>query len=117
MEGHHSSIGSLSPSINRRRSLVVFARLEGPLAVLLRFLPRAEEGGMTSPDTGVAAPEGFALTSSKCPSPIIKSENRYVGLARGLRLTLMIHIIQCNILLLLQLGFLSLLGKRIISAF
>lgn len=58
--------------MSRNRSLVVLARFEGPLAVLLRFLPSVAEGGITSPDTGVAVPEGFALASSKCPSPKIK---------------------------------------------
>lgn len=59
---------SLSPSMSLSRSLVVFALLEVPLpGPRLRFLDTGVVEGFPtlSPDTGVAAPDGLALISSK----------------------------------------------------
>jgi len=59
---------SSSPSTIRNRSLVVLAFLEVPLAFEVPlFFPFA---GRSMTETGVAAPEGLLLPSSKCPSPM-----------------------------------------------
>jgi hypothetical protein len=60
---------SPSPSMSRSRSLVVFAFFDVPLpppARPRRPLPAGpEEDTLSGTETGVAAPEGLALTSSK----------------------------------------------------
>lgn len=59
---------SLSPSMSLSRSLVVFALLEVPLPgprPRLLGTGAEEEFAILSPDTGVAAPDGLALISSK----------------------------------------------------
>src|SRR5436305_6558978 len=58
---------SPSASMTRSLSLTVFAFFDIP------FPPRGRlvdpDAGGSATETGVAAPDGFALASSKCPSP------------------------------------------------
>lgn len=67
----------------RSRSFVVLALLDVPLPGP-RPRPRLaggggggpeDEGGLSPADTGVAAPEGLALTSSKWPSPRVAGKH------------------------------------------
>jgi hypothetical protein len=59
---HWKVLGSALPSATANLCFKVFAFLLMPLR---RFV-----GGPSAVETGVAAPDGFAETSSKCPSPI-----------------------------------------------
>lgn len=61
--------------MRRNRSLVVLALLDVPFPVPLprpRLGTGVDDGvpKFSAVDTGVAAPDGFALASSKFPSPV-----------------------------------------------
>src|SRR4051794_9160623 len=58
---------SPSASITRNLSLTVFAFFDIPFPPRGRLLD--PDAGGSATETGVAAPDGFALASSKCPSP------------------------------------------------
>jgi hypothetical protein len=60
---------SPSASITRSRSCTVFAFFEMPRPPRAPFFFPPPGGGISTAETGVAAPDGFALASSKCPSP------------------------------------------------
>jgi hypothetical protein len=59
---------SPSASITRSLSLTVFAFFDIPFPPRGRLL--GPDVGGSATETGVAAPDGFALASSKCPSPV-----------------------------------------------
>lgn len=102
-----------SPSISRKRSVVVLARFDDPLP-LPRPRPRlgtgVDEGvpKLSAVETGVAAPEGFALISSKFPSPVVEKKVSILSSIKKkekkkkngeLRHTFVIHVVKCKILL------------------
>jgi hypothetical protein len=64
---------SPSPSIRARRSLVLLAFFDVPFPPRARR-PLSAAGAISPVETGVAAPEGLALASSKCPSPVGKKK-------------------------------------------
>src|SRR5277367_6516228 len=59
---------SPSASITRNLSLTVFAFFDIPFPPRGRLL--GPDVGGSATETGVAAPDGFAFASSKCPSPV-----------------------------------------------
>ena len=69
---------SPSASITRNLSLTVFAFFDIPFPPRGRLL--GPDIGGSATETGVAAPDGFALASSKCPSPAKMSQQPFSDL-------------------------------------
>src|SRR5271154_4570597 len=85
---------SPSASITRNLSLTVFAFFDIPFPPRGRLL--GPDVGGSATETGVAAPDGFALASSKCPSPVNGVSNLVSDLVQP-PLTFMVHIVQAHL--------------------
>src|ERR1700733_13572842 len=86
---------SPSASITRNLSLTVFAFFDIPFPPRGRLL--GPDVGGSATETGVAAPDGFALASSKCPSPVKNGVSSLSVISLQTPLTFVIHIVQAHL--------------------